>query len=774
MGSASVTNGQPPEPGVGTFRRARDRPWLVGPSEPVDGPQTRRWQRAVDEGHQAAHHYLHAELPEPWGDRLSPGISVVVLAPDHRDRPRNLARCLRSLAGQTLDPARFEIVVVLAGPPGQAAEELADFRRANPSSTIRVIRLSTAGDRAGAAEVAGAARAAGIAAASRRYTTIVAVADYVSAQFLEVLSASATPTVVLVAPVIDAGPAGRPAPPADLAAAPTLGMAKAAPTGLLHELLHDPDLAGQADPVFWLTVLVRGGLRFQPCPASGGAVYHRQSADNPHEDTEPTFGTAVARRLDDALRLEQLTEPADLDTRQLLRDQVGVAADRIGDYLRKQPSDHHRVVAALDHRPIFHFPYHRMNGDRARTLAIAYAFPPYADTSAVVTAKRVRARGELVDVIYNAMDRIRDTDETLQRIAGPFTGNRALLRTPSWFSDWLAMEQFAVAGLDVVEDWVTRKGPYHHVYSRAHFAASHFLAAAYKLRNPAVRWRAEFSDPLSRDVAGQVRGTMVTEGRLLAELTRGLRAAGQPRPDSPNCFAWCEWLGYVLADELVFTNSHQLEYMLGYCPDREVAAMAREKAVISPHPTLPAEFYAMVDHEYPLADGVAHLAYFGNFYATRGLDDVLAALAAADPATRARLRVHVFTTRPSELDRRARELGVSDFVRVGRYVRYLEFLSLTTRFDCLIVNDAATGGSHGRNPYLPSKWADYRGSGAPVWGLVEAGSELSRQPLDYSSPIGQVDAAGEILSLIARREPRSHRRPGAAGDRRSNLDDYGR
>ena len=55
-------------------------------------------------------------------------------------------------------------------------------------------------------------------------------------------------------------------------------------------------------------------------------------------------------------------------------------------------------------------------------------------------------------------------------------------------------------------------------------------------------------------------------------------------------------------------------------------------------------------------------------------------------------------------------------MRVGPYVRYLEFLNLTTKFDCLIVNDAATGASHARNPYLPSKWADYRGAGTPVWG----------------------------------------------------------
>ena len=35
----------------------------------------------------------------------------------------------------------------------------------------------------------------------------------------------------------------------------------------------------------------------------------------------------------------------------------------------------------------------------------------------------------------------------------------------------------------------------------------------------------------------------------------------------------------------------------------------------------------MIDNNTRSEDGVIHLAYFGNFYATRGLDDVLAALA---------------------------------------------------------------------------------------------------------------------------------------------------
>jgi hypothetical protein len=135
-------------------------------------------------------------------------------------------------------------------------------------------------------------------------------------------------------------------------------------------------------------------------------------------------------------------------------------------------------------------------------------------------------------------------------------------------------------------------------------------------------------------------------------------------------------------------------------------------------------------------------------YATRGLQVVLAAVARLTPAVGAGLRIHVFTTEPADVDRLAAELAVTASVRASPYVGYLEFLRLSTAFDCLIVNDAITGGSHTLNPYLPSKVSDYRGSAAPVWGLVEQGSPLSRQSLDFVSTLGDVAAAAEVLTTI--------------------------
>jgi glycosyltransferase involved in cell wall biosynthesis len=684
---------------------------------------------------------------------LAPGISVVV--PSHNGRA-HLGHCLRSLAAQTLDRELFEVIVVLNGDSDGSELVVDELRGQYPDLTLRTVRLRAAG--------ASRARNAGIATASREYTTFVDDDDYVSSLYLEVLLRHAGPRRIPIAAVVDVGPngddpdnhinrmlsenAGKLIAPADVRVATTFNAAKAVSTSLIKDILYDEALTSGEDVLFWMTVVVRHSVTFYACPVSEGAIYHRVTRQGSVSRSEPTFDFAVRQRLDVISRLECLDALADGRTADLLHGRIRAQSAFINDYLTQRPTEHHRVVDLLDRRPIFHLPYDRMNRRLARGLVVAYAFPPYSDTSAVVMAKRVRARGEVVDVITNAMGRIREVDPSLQRISGPFVAYHEALRTPTYFSDWGSMERFALEGLEVAHRWEAGRGPYPWVYSRAHFAASHFLAAAYKLSRPGVRWIAEFSDPISRDVHDEERGTPIRRGPFLRSVQRGMRTRGLPLPRSRNCFVWCEELAYALADELIFTNEDQMEHMLGYCSNRSVADAARRKARIDPHPTLPTHFYSMIQHEYALDDGRVHLAYFGNFYATRGLDDVLRAIARADVGTRDRLRLHVFTSRPAELELRASALGVSECVRVGPYVRFLEFLNLSTKFDCLIVNDAATDLSHGRNPYLPSKWSDYRGSGSPIWGLVERGSPLSRQPLDHRSAVGDVDAAARALKLI--------------------------
>ena len=78
-----------------------------------------------------------------------------------------------------------------------------------------------------------------------------------------------------------------------------------------------------------------------------------------------------------------------------------------------------------------------------------------------------------------------------------------------------------------------------------------------------------------------------------------------------------------------------------------------------------------------------------------------------------------------------RRLG--DSLRINAYVGYLDFLALTRRFDWLLAMDADTAATYQQNPFLPSKLADYVGSGRPVWALCQTGSPMSSTDLPHGS-----------------------------------------
>lgn len=772
-------------PGWAVAASSQDRPWLGQPAlgQPalaVRAGLIRRWRLAADKEYEAARNRL--ALDTFSSPDLGAGISVVILAVEpsyHADNAHwdDLAACLGCLGRQTLRSELFEIILVVSSASAVQADGtrpihtspradavVDSFRSARRFPRVRLVRLAQAG--------AGPARQAGTAAAAREYLTFIEVRDRVSDAFLEVLLSRADPTTVPLTPVIDVDRDGdQPHPgiaeavqaragvslsPSELPAATALDAGKAAPTRLLRSVAtsgecHDP-------VVFWTSALVLGRASLLVCGHQDGGTYFRRvdhpdsrRVSPPVERNDAHLDPLVARRLSTVAALDRLAPYSDATSLRLIRANADTELAAVATHLAERPATHEQVVTAMDRNPVFHLPCGRMNSALSRDLVVAYAFAPYADASAVVMAKRLRVGGRVADVVSNAMGQMREVDATINAISGPYVARLSQVPTPSHFSRWDAIEGFVIRGLETIRRWDRRRPAPERLYSRAHFAASHLLSAGYKLSRPEIRWRAEFSDPLSRDVLDQQRGSPVRPGPLHDILRGGMKRMRLSLPASDNSMVWSEEITYALADELVFTNENQLEHMLSYCTDRDLAAIARQKALISPHPTLHQRFYSMVDCDYPLEAGCVHLAYFGKLYANRGLDEVLHAIAAQKVAIRRTVRLHVFTRRPKLVHQLAVELGIGDCVRAGRQVRYLEFLNLLTRLDCLLVTDAATAGSHARNPYLPSKWSDYRGSGVPVWGLVEPGSPLSRQPLDYSSPVGDADAATEVIAHIGTR-----------------------
>lgn len=652
-----------------------------------------------------------------------PLVSVLVSA----DGSSDVTPTLISLAAQSLDARRFEVVVVESGMrEAGLGFETAVAGLLNQRPGVRVIRQSEGG--------AARARNVALAAARGAYVTFLDAGDRISPGYLKALASAAEPDVVAV-PSPDEQDAGRTVDPADAPSALT-GFAALVYADLARSAAGS-DLDDAGDLAFWARVHADTQFRLRLVPPAD-AAYQRRS--------EPaTYDTEVRHRLRrltnlpkgrlaDALRTAQLTE--------------------INRYLRKHPDEHSNVVADVEKLKV-DVDWRVVNEGLAHELAILYCFTPFVDTSGLVTARRIQQAGEqagvLTDVVSQDMANLRDSDPASAQIGDAFIGRRHLVEGDSTWANWAAIGRFVRGVQKAIPDLEAANGHrYDRIYSRSMWAPSTLAAAFHKVRHPEVHWRAEFSDPLHYDTSRRVRGARMTGGPVMRELQEAYAAAGFTAPEGQRIFEWCERLAYALADEIVFTNENQREYMLGYCSDRAVAERARERSVVVHHPTLPPRFYDLVEADYELDPERVHVGYFGIFYGNRGITEVTDALRRLDEPDRERIKLHVFTADPYQVTKEAAELGLADVVAAGTFRPFLEFLNLTTRFDALIVNDARTREFHPVNPFLPSKLSDYAGSGADVWKIYEPGSVLGTVGTAYTSELGDVDGAEAVLrQLIA-------------------------
>lgn len=693
-----------------------------------------------------------------------------VLIATHQGAER-IGTCLQSLVDQTLDPALFEVLVVQNGPACATPAVVEEFRRQHPAHTFRLVESSEAG--------AGRARNLGIDAARGAHLTIVDDDDWVSPAYLETLLAAARPGVLPAALVANLPEGSRPGDPgADFdnyisrALQPHVGRtvravevspllasnaAKLIPTALARAVRYDPSLRSGEDVPFWLAAYARAPFQVHVC--GDEAVYFRTMRADSVSRRDLDLDFNVLQRLDCIAALHRI-ESTDPDFDRMRKRSVGGQAARIRDYLTAHPEARGQVAAAAAERGVAHrLPWRQLNKGTARDLAVLFCFTPYLDTSALVAARRIREHGLVTDVVSQDMSAVRLTDKSSSLVAEEFLDEVRILPGKVELKGWREVRRFTEGVLEQVADLESAKGPYRSVYSRAMAVGSHFAAAALKLRRPDLVWRAEFSDPLLLNPAGEERAGDMEEDWLSDEIRKGVASAGFDPAPTDRLFEWAELIAYALADEIVFTNEHQRAFMLDYCRVPAAAERAARIATVSHHPTLPSSFYHLVEEPYALEPGVVHVGYFGVFYQTRGLTEVMDALETLPPRERLGLRLHVFTNKIPRLRHEALARGLADVIVVREFVPFLRYLNLTTRFDALIVNDAATAVHHGVNPYLPSKISDYRGSGSPIWSIVEPGSVLSTLPADYRSDLGDVGGATRALRAILAAGPRQDRPP---------------
>lgn len=381
-------------------------------------------------------------------------------------------------------------------------------------------------------------------------------------------------------------------------------------------------------------------------------------------------------------------------------------------------------------------------------LVVSYCFPPYADSSGNVMAKRVRERDDMVDVIQNDVSDIRNVDKSLNLLTKGLIEDQILIDSVSKdsFGNWDLIYDFCKKGMEKIKENVGKKGEYEAIYSRTFLPASHFLAFMSKITYPNTKWIAEFSDPVLYNEKGKIRYSKLNDKEFMDKVNNLLVKNGFPEDKQANLFFLCEYLPYVFADEIVFTNENQKDYMINKFPLKEVSTIIDKKAKIKRHPTLKKEFYNLIESDYFLDANYVNFAYFGRNYETRNLNDIFHALNELNNCYKSKCKLHIFTSNPKDFKESIKYDSIKKNLQVNSYVNFLEFLNLTTKFDCLIVNDAQKKGEI--NPYLPSKLSDYLGSGTDIWILYEEGSAMSKINQNYKSIIGDTKSVTQTLKQI--------------------------
>lgn len=283
--------------------------------------------------------------------------------------------------------------------------------------------------------------------------------------------------------------------------------------------------------------------------------------------------------------------------------------------------------------------------------------------------------------------------------------------------------------------------------------ASHFAAFLVKQANPALKWTAEFSDPILWDIKSQERYSTL-DLEFIKENVLGkskeIDSLLLKYKDNDNLYFWCEILPYIHASEIIFTCTNQRDYMLSMINDDKIREIAFNKSVISQHPTLKSFYYTLGSASYHINSEVKNIGYFGAFYSKRNLDDVVQALKKYKNKGHKEIILHVFTEQQDDAIEFVKDNELTDYIKINGYLDYLDFLKVINVFDCLIVNDSIVKKEKGINPYLPSKLSDYLGVTSSIWAIVEDGSALSSaKNIKYKTEAGDIDSSFEVLNKIS-------------------------
>lgn len=656
---------------------------------------------------------------------LEKGISVIL--PIH-DGIEYLEDCLGSLNAQNITSAKFEVIVVLNG---NFTKELEYLHNQKFTDLDLIILINE--------EIgAGSARNLGVSNARYSHVTFVDVDDYISKDYIQahfdimgknIITFSEIHDVIddeiisdnsINQEIIDNQATGS-VPLSKLNRIASITVCKVIPKEIAVLQKFREYLRSGEDTVYYSELFVNSRPLLKVISLESNAIYYRRIRENSISRKEGTFDFLVFQRLEILEILDQiLSQITNQSLIVFVRSKYNAQISFMNRYLKENPSERETVLNAVKLMSLEHFNYSILNRGFAKTLVLSYCFPPYSDTSATIVAKRLINENKVVDVVSNNLTRIRTKEPSLKLMIEPLIAKNIVVNQHASFSNMFYLNSYIDAALRV---YIKNQEDYSEIYSRAMFPISHIPNYFIKIINPEIYWKAEFSDPLLYNIESEVRHALVDNDVFIQSLKNGILGDFSKYVDD-NLFNISELIPFALADELIFTNENQLEYMILRFNESE-KEFIRKKSKILRHPTLPNEYYHLNTPELKLEKSVINIAYFGNFYSKRGYNSFIELTNQLNENFDYSFKLSLFTNIDAFTEEDRETLSKNN-VQVNNYLAYTEFLNATTKFDLLLINDALTIEDKPMNPYLPSKLSDYLGSDTPILAFVEKNSIMSK------------------------------------------------
>ena len=367
----------------------------------------------------------------------------------------------------------------------------------------------------------------------------------------------------------------------------------------------------------------------------------------------------------------------------------------------------------------------------ADELYISYFFPPDGEVSGINVLKRIIENEKKVDILHANSNTPNYSNEFI---------NQHINIDISCNYDWAdCIFEFIDKGLKAVNN------DYKKIYSRSWLMSNHFLASEYKFKNSKCYWSAEFSDPLIYDLSNKKKTykEMIIDNKeyiskindKIIQYNKLNQTNFESVKNKSSAYFICEYVTYLFADEIIFTNPNQRHIMLNQFPV-DIKEHILPKTKIKMHSSLPLNYYYLKETDLNLSKDNINIAYFGNeYYGKRHFESLFYAIESLNHKYKNKLKFYFFISNNSLLKSLINTLDSKDLFVVKKPLGFFEFLNATTQFDILMVNDVITKYNFDVNPYLPSKLSDYLASKTNIWALYEKGSSLSQFDLKYKSDI---------------------------------------